>query len=89
MKRRLGLVSIVVFALEAGVVGGGVTSSLADEARVEADIGDVRGAVLSLFAPVGAVATETNPKLQGRCGARACGSSLAPPPRTGQATTKR
>ena len=61
MKRRLGLVSIMVFALEAGVVGGGATSSLADEAGVEARVGELRGAVLSLFAPAGAVATETNP----------------------------
>ena len=31
MNRRLELLSIVLFALNAGVVGGGVTSSLADE----------------------------------------------------------
>src|SRR6516162_9680473 len=61
MKRRLGLVSIMVFALETGVVGGGVTSSLADEAGVEARVGELRGAVLSLLAPAGAIATETNP----------------------------
>ena len=65
MKRRLGLVSIMVFALEAGVVGGGATSSLADEAGVEARVGELRGAVLSLFAPAGAVATETNPNYKG------------------------
>ena len=31
MNRRLGLISIVVFALNASVLGGGVTSSRADE----------------------------------------------------------
>src|SRR6516165_5787234 len=65
MKRRLGLVSIMVFALEAGVVGGGATSALADEAGAEARVGELRGAVLSLFAPAGAVATETNPNYKG------------------------
>jgi alcohol dehydrogenase (cytochrome c) len=58
MNRRLGPVSIVLFAI---VVGGGVTSSLADVAGVEVGIGELRSAVLSLFAPAGAVATETNP----------------------------
>ena len=43
-----------------GVVGG-ITSSLADEAGVEVGIGELRGEILSLFAPPGAVATETNP----------------------------
>jgi alcohol dehydrogenase (cytochrome c) len=65
MKCRFGLVSIVVFALDAGVVGGGVTSALADEAGIEVDLGDIRGAVLSLFAPPGAVATEANPNYKG------------------------
>jgi len=65
MNRRLGLVGIVVFALGAGVVGGRVTSSLADEAGLEARVGELRGAVLSLFAPAGAVATETNPNYKG------------------------
>jgi alcohol dehydrogenase (cytochrome c) len=65
MNRRLELFSIVLFALSAGVVGGGVTSSLADEAGIEVDLGDVRSAVLSLFAPAGAVATETNPNYKG------------------------
>ena len=51
MKRRLELFSIVLFALNAGVVGGGVTSALADEAGVEVDLGDLRGEILSLFAP--------------------------------------
>ena len=61
MNRRLKLFSIVLFALNAGVVGGGVTSSLADEARVVARAGELRGAILSLFQPVGAVSTEANP----------------------------
>jgi hypothetical protein len=61
MKRGLGFISIVVFALDAGLTVGGSTSSLADEAGVEARVGELRGAVLSLFAPAGAVATETNP----------------------------
>jgi alcohol dehydrogenase (cytochrome c) len=65
MNRGLGLLSIVLFALNAGVMGGGITSSLADEARVEVSIGELRGAALSLFAPAGAVATETNPNYQG------------------------
>src|SRR5262245_33800513 len=65
MKRRLGLVGIVVFALYGGVVGGGVTSSLAQETRVEVGVGDVRGEIMSLFAPQGAVATEANPNYKG------------------------
>src|SRR6516164_2124442 len=65
MNRRLGLVSIVVFALGAGVVGGGVTSSLADEAGIEARVGELRGAVLSLFGRAGAIARETNPNYKG------------------------
>src|SRR5207249_12228969 len=58
MNRRLELLSIVLFALNAGVVGGGVTSALADEAGIEVDLGDVRSEILSLFARRGAVATE-------------------------------
>src|SRR5271163_2402692 len=54
----------VLFALEAGVVGG-LTSSLADEAGIEARVGELRGEILSLFAPPGAVATETNPNYKG------------------------
>ena len=65
MNRRLELFSIVLFALDAGMVGGGVTSALADEAEVEVGIGELRGEILSLFAPPGAVATETNPNYKG------------------------
>jgi alcohol dehydrogenase (cytochrome c) len=57
MNRRL---KIIIVALGVAAVGGGVTSAVADEAGVEVDLGDIRGAVLSLFAPAGAVATEAN-----------------------------
>src|SRR5690349_6441823 len=50
MNCRLELFGIVLFALYAGVVGGGVTSALADEAGVEVDLGELRGEILSLFA---------------------------------------
>jgi len=56
---------IVAFALGAGIVGGGVSSALADEAEIEAAVGELRGAVLSLFAPAGIVATETNKNYKG------------------------
>jgi alcohol dehydrogenase (cytochrome c) len=65
MNRRLKLFSIILFGLNAGVVGGGVTSSLADEAEVEVGLGELRSAILSLLAPAGAVATETNPNYKG------------------------
>jgi alcohol dehydrogenase (cytochrome c) len=65
MNRRLELLSIALFALNAGVVGGGVTSALADEVGIEVDLGEVRGEILSLFARRGAVATETNPNYKG------------------------
>jgi len=58
----------VICALVAiiGAVGGGVTFSLADEMTpVEVGIGELRGEALSLFAPRGAVATETNPNYKG------------------------
>src|ERR1041385_2576388 len=61
MNRRFGLVNIAAVALNMGIVGGVVTSSLADEAGIESRVGELRGAVLSLFAPAGAVATEANP----------------------------
>jgi alcohol dehydrogenase (cytochrome c) len=65
MNRRLEVLGIVLFALNAGVVGG-ITPSLADEITgIEVDVGDLRGEILSLFAPRGAVATETNPNYKG------------------------
>jgi S1-C subfamily serine protease len=57
MNRRLALISIAVVALNTGVVGGRITSALADEAAIESRVGELRGAVLSLLAPAGAVAT--------------------------------
>jgi len=65
MARNFAILSIVAFALGAGIVGGGVTSALADEAEIEAAVGELRGAVLSLFAPAGIVATETNKNYKG------------------------
>jgi alcohol dehydrogenase (cytochrome c) len=62
MNRRLGFVSIAVVALSTSVL---VTSSLGDEAGVEARVGELRGAVMSLLAPAGAVATETNANYKG------------------------
>jgi alcohol dehydrogenase (cytochrome c) len=57
---------IALVAIIGSVVGGGVTSSLADEMTpVEVGIGELRGEVLSLFALRGAVATETNPNYKG------------------------
>ena len=65
MNRKLEVLGIVLFALNAGVVGG-ITPSLADEITgIEVDVGDLRGEILSLFAPRGAVATETNPNYKG------------------------
>ena len=75
MNRKLELFSIVLFALNAGVVGGGVTSSLADEAAIEADVGELRGAILSLLGPRGAIATETNPNYK----SAAAPAPVAPP----------
>src|ERR1700756_2024759 len=72
MNRRL---KIIIVALGAAVVGGGVTPLLADEAGVEVDLGELRGAILSLLAPAGAVATETNPNYKG-----AAASAPAAPP---------
>ena len=65
MSRRLEIVIPALFALGAVAVGGGVTSSRADEAGIEVRVGDLRGEILSLFAPSGAVATETNPNYKG------------------------
>ena len=75
MNRRL---EIILVALGAAAVGAGVTSSLADEAGVEARVGELRGEILSLLAPAGAVATETNPNYKGAAApAPAAPSSLA------------
>ena len=76
MNRRLGFVNIAAVALNMGIVGGVVTPSLADEAGIEARVGELRGAVLSLFAPAGAVATETNPNYK----AVAASAPAAPSP---------
>jgi alcohol dehydrogenase (cytochrome c) len=62
MNRRLG---IIIVALGAAAVGAGITSALADEAAVEVGLGELRSAILSLLAPAGAVATETNPNYKG------------------------
>ena len=59
-------IMIALVAIIGSVVGGGVTSSLADEMTpVEVGIGDLRGEILSLFAPPGEIATETNPNYKG------------------------
>jgi hypothetical protein len=80
---------IALVAIIAAAVGGGVTSPRADEfTRIEVGVGDLRGEILSLFAPPGAIATETNaitrplrpPRLR---------LLLRRPPRTGRATTRR
>jgi alcohol dehydrogenase (cytochrome c) len=56
---------VALLAVVGAAVGGGVTSSLADEAGIEVGIGDLRGEILSLFAPPGEIATETNPNYKG------------------------
>src|SRR5215472_13523104 len=70
---------IALVAIIGPVVGGPVTSSLADEMTpVELGIGELRGEVLSLFAPRGAIATETNPNYKGAAApARAAPASPA------------
>jgi alcohol dehydrogenase (cytochrome c) len=65
MNRKLEFLSIALAALGAAAVGSGITSSRADEAGIEVDVGDLRGEILSLFAPLGALATETNPNYKG------------------------
>ena len=66
-KRPTILIGIVaaLAALYAAAVGSGITSSRADEAGIEVGVGDLRGEILSLFAPLGAIATETNPNYKG------------------------
>ena len=87
MSRRLEIIILALVALGAGLVAG-ITASPADEAGIEVGVGDLRGEILSLFAPPGAVATETNPNYKSD---GAPGLLLLPrrPPRTGRATTKR
>jgi alcohol dehydrogenase (cytochrome c) len=60
MKYKL-LIAAVALGVTGAAVVGGITSALADEAAIEADIGELRGAILSLLGPRGAIATETNP----------------------------
>src|SRR3984957_2226183 len=62
MNRRL---EIIIVALGAAAMSAGITPSVADEAGVEVGLGELRGAILSLLAPAGAVATETNPDYKG------------------------
>jgi alcohol dehydrogenase (cytochrome c) len=66
-KRLTILIDIiaVLAVIGAAAVGSGITSSRADEAGIEVDVGDLRGEILSLFAPPGAIATETNPNYKG------------------------
>jgi alcohol dehydrogenase (cytochrome c) len=65
MSRRLEIIILALVALGPAAVGSGITSSRADEAGIEVDVGDLRGEILSLFAPLGAIATETNPNYKG------------------------
>jgi alcohol dehydrogenase (cytochrome c) len=65
MSGRHVVVLIALGVIGAAAVGAGITSSLADEAGIEVGVGDLRGEILSLFAPPGAVATETNPNYKG------------------------
>src|SRR3984957_1476348 len=64
MGSRLEIIVLALASLGAAAVGG-ATSSLADEAGIEVDVGDLRGEILSLLAPAGAVATETNQNYKG------------------------
>jgi alcohol dehydrogenase (cytochrome c) len=75
MNRGLKLSRIVLFALGAGAMSGAFTSSRADMAGIEVDVGDLRGEILSLFAPLGEIATETNPSYK----ATAAPAPAAPP----------
>src|SRR5277367_6799176 len=71
-KRRTILIGIVAALAVIGAAAvGGITPSLADEAGIEVGVGELRGEILSLFAPPGAIATETNPNYKG---------AVAPPP---------
>jgi alcohol dehydrogenase (cytochrome c) len=67
---------IVTFVAIIAAVGGKITPSLADVmTSIEVGVGDLRGEILSLFAPPGAVATETNPNYKGA----AAPAGAAPP----------
>ena len=88
MNRRFELFSIVLFALNAAAVGAGITSALADEAGVEARVGELRGEILSLLrlrVPSRRKRTQITRAL------RRPRPRLLPrlPPRTGRATTRR
>ena len=78
MNRKIAVVSMLALPMLAGLPGGGITASFADEAGLESRVGELRGAVLSLFAPPGAVATETNPNYKGS----AAPAPAAPAPAT-------
>src|SRR5215472_17461263 len=69
---------IALVAIIGAAAGGRVTSSLADVmTSVEVGVGELRGEILSLFAPPGAVATEANPNYKG---AAAPARAAAPSP---------
>ena len=58
MNRRRRRLNILLFVLGAGVAGGGVTSSRADEAQIEGRVGELRGEILlykSRLNPTGGV----------------------------------
>ena len=87
MKYKL-LIAAVALGVTGAAVVGGITSALADEAAIEADIGELRGAILSFLRASGCHSDGNEPKLQERRGARACGPSHAGRRGTGQATTE-
>jgi alcohol dehydrogenase (cytochrome c) len=88
MNGRLKLFSVALLAASAGVLGEGVSPSLADETGVEVGVGELRSEILSLFAPRGAIATEANPNYKGAA-APAPTAPPSPAAATGRATTKR
>jgi alcohol dehydrogenase (cytochrome c) len=70
MSRRLEIIMLALVAVGPAAVGSGITSSRADEAGIEVGVGELRGEILSLFAPPGAIATETNPNYKGAAAPR-------------------
>jgi len=84
MNRRLAHPQHRALCARRGAWWRKITSSLADEARVERASASCAAEILSLLRHPGAVATETNPNTRA-LRARACGSSLAGRRRTGQA----